>query len=108
MDRDSTKVGKKVGGGVCLYVNESWCNSANVCVKKRVCMEDVELISVSQRPCYLPCEFGRIFVTVVYAPFLTRPLLRVLERQSLPLPVNCNFFQLMPHVLLSVILTTVI
>ena len=35
-DRDSTKVGKKVGDGVCLYVNERWCDSANVRVKKRV------------------------------------------------------------------------
>ena len=50
MDRDSTKVGKKVGGGVCLYVNERWCGSANVCVKKRVCTEDVEQISVSETP----------------------------------------------------------
>ena len=78
MDRDSTKVGKKVGGGVCLYVNERWCDSANVCAKKRVCTEDVELISVSLRPRYLPNEFGHIFVTVVYAPFLTRPPLRML------------------------------
>ena len=68
MDRDSTKVGKKIGGGVCLYVNVRWCDSANVCVKKRVCTEDVELIYVSLRPRYLPREFGRIFVTVVYVP----------------------------------------
>ena len=50
MDRGSAKVGKKVGGGVCLYVNERWCDSTNVFVKKRVCTEDVELISVSLRP----------------------------------------------------------
>ena len=67
MDRDSTKVGKKGGGGGCLYVNGKWCDSANVCVKKRVCTEDVELISVSLRPRYLPRAFGLIFVTVVYA-----------------------------------------
>ena len=36
-------------------------------MKKRVCTEDVELISVSLRPRYLPHEFGHIFVTVVYA-----------------------------------------
>ena len=68
MDRNSTKVGKKVGGGVCLYVNEKWCDSVNVCVKKRVCTEYVELISVSLRPHYLPREFRRIFVTAVFAP----------------------------------------
>ena len=31
-------------------------------------MEDVELISVSLRPCYLPREFEHIFMTVVHAP----------------------------------------
>ena len=67
MQRDSTKVGTKVGGGMCLYVNERWCDSANVCVKKWVCMEDVELISVSMRPRYLPREFRPVFVIVVYA-----------------------------------------
>ena len=68
MDRDRTKAGKEVGGGVCLYVNERWCDSANVCVKRRVSTEYVELISVSQRLRYLPRAFGPIFVTVVYAP----------------------------------------
>eukprot|EP00745_Piridium_sociabile_P040895 TRINITY_DN7963_c0_g1_i8.p1 TRINITY_DN7963_c0_g1~~TRINITY_DN7963_c0_g1_i8.p1 ORF type:complete len:536 (+),score=69.46 TRINITY_DN7963_c0_g1_i8:209-1816(+) len=68
MDRECEKIGKGMGGGVCLYVNERWCDSANVCVKKRVCTHELELISVSLRPRYLPREFGRIFVTVVYAP----------------------------------------
>ena len=53
---------------------------------------------------YLPHEIGRIFVTVVDAPVFDH----VLERQWLPLSVNCNLFQLMPHVLLSPILTSVI
>ena len=35
--------------------------------KQRMCTPELELISVSLRPRYLPREFGRIFVTVVYA-----------------------------------------
>ena len=40
---------------------------ANVTVKQRMCTPELKLISVSLRPRYLPREFGRIFVTVVYA-----------------------------------------
>ena len=39
----------------------------NVTVKQRVCTPELELISVSLRPRYLPREFGRISVTIVYA-----------------------------------------
>ena len=67
MDRDSKHTGKERGGGVCLYVSEKFCDRANVTVKQRTCTPELELISVSLRPRYLPREFGRIFVTVVYA-----------------------------------------
>ena len=66
-DRDSRQTGKERGGGVCLYVSEKFCDRANVTVKQRMCTPELELISVSLRPRYLPREFGRIFVTVVYA-----------------------------------------
>ena len=52
---------------MCLYVSEKFCDRANVTVKQRMCTPELELISVSLRPRYLPREFGRIFVTVVYA-----------------------------------------
>ena len=82
MDRDSKQTGKERGGGVCLYVSEKFCDRANVTVKQRMCTPELELISVSLRPTYLPREFGRIFVTVFYAAvslssmplFTTRPL----------------------------------
>ena len=35
MDRDSAITGKGSGGGVCLYVNERWCDSRKVCVKQK-------------------------------------------------------------------------
>ena len=52
---------------MCLYVSEKFCDRANVTVKQRMCTPELKLISVSLRPKYLPREFGRIFVTVVYA-----------------------------------------
>ena len=67
MDRDGKQTGKERGGGVCLYVSEKFCDRANVTVKQRMCTPELELISVSLRPRYLPREFGRIFVTVVCA-----------------------------------------
>ena len=66
MNRDSKQKGQK-RGGVCLYVSEKFCDRANVTVKQRMCTPELELISVSLRPRYLPREFGRIFVTIVYA-----------------------------------------
>ena len=67
MDRDSKQTGKERGGGLCLYVSEKFCDRASVTVKQRMCTPELELISVSLRPRYLPREFGRIFATVVYA-----------------------------------------
>ena len=66
LDREKTASGKRSGGGVCLYVNPGWCTRENVCVKKTLCTENVELLSVSMRPRYLPRKFGRVFVTVCY------------------------------------------
>lgn len=63
-DRDPVITGKSQGGGVCLYINERWCNS--VIVRESLCTQDIELLSVSLRPFYLPREFPQIFVTVVY------------------------------------------
>ncbi|CAM4575487.1 unnamed protein product [Leuciscus chuanchicus] len=63
-DRTSTTTGKSCGGGVCAYINERWCK--NVIVRERLCTMDVELLSLSMRPMYLPREFPQIFVTVVY------------------------------------------
>ena len=61
------QTGKERRGGVCLYVSEKFCDRANVTIKQRMSTPELELISVSLRPRYLPREFGRIFVTVVFA-----------------------------------------
>lgn len=53
-----------MGGGVCLYVNKRWCKS--VIVREKFCTADVELLSVSLQPHYLPREFPQLFVTLVY------------------------------------------
>jgi hypothetical protein len=66
-DRDPTVSGKHHGGGVCLYVNEQYCNRANVTVRKQLSTPDLDMLCVSLRPKYLPREFGQVFVTVVYS-----------------------------------------
>ena len=64
-DRTSDS-GKCRGGGVALYINERWAN--NISIKDNLCTPDVELLSVSVRPFYLPREFSNIFITIIYSP----------------------------------------
>ena len=64
LDRGAAATGKSSGGGVCLYINQRWCKS--VIVREKLCTADLELLSVSLRPPYLPREFPQIFMTVVY------------------------------------------
>ncbi len=52
--------------GACLYINRRWCT--NITVRERICSPDVELLSVSLRPFYLPREFPQIFITVYIHP----------------------------------------
>ena len=67
-DRDCDVTVKKRGGGVYMYINEAWCPRSNVTVKKHLNTSDVDLLSLSLRPRYLPREFGQVFVTCVYIP----------------------------------------
>ena len=53
-DRDLGVTGKTTGGGVCLYVNECWCPQSAVTVREIKCTKDVEILSMSLRPYYLP------------------------------------------------------
>ena len=55
---------KKGGGGVCLFINDKWC--MNTKVHDRVCIPDIDLLSVTLRPFYLPREFTNIIVCSVY------------------------------------------
>ena len=65
-DRDNDVSGKKMGGGVCMYVNERWCKKNAVIVRASVSTASLELLTLSFRPNYLPRDFGQIFVTIVY------------------------------------------
>ena len=61
--------GKGKGGGLAVFVNDSWCNSGHITVKEQVCSKDIELLAVSMRPYYLPREFTQVIVLhCVYPP----------------------------------------
>ena len=51
-DRDSMKTQKKVGGGLCMAENNRW--ATNFTIRETVSTKDLELITVSFRPHYLP------------------------------------------------------
>jgi hypothetical protein len=63
-DRHGTS--KQHGGGLCIYVKELWCKSAFL--KNSYCDDNVELLTISCRPFYMPREFNNIYVTVAYVP----------------------------------------
>lgn len=67
MDRTRDS-GKSRGGGVCLMVNSSWCNSASVVPLTRSCTPNLELLSIMCRPFYLPREFTSVIISAVYIP----------------------------------------
>ena len=56
--------GKTRGGGLCLYINDRWCS--NIKTHRRVCSPDLEMLTVSLRPYYLPREFPTVVVSCVY------------------------------------------
>lgn len=60
--------GKKVGGGLCLFVNEKWCHTNNIILKEKTCLPQVETLVVQCRPYYLPREIPCIVFIVVYLP----------------------------------------
>ena len=65
-DRNRDLTNKQSGGGVCVYVNDRWCRKKAVIVRETVSVPDVDSLTLSFRPDYLPREFGQIFLTVVY------------------------------------------
>ncbi|KAK1797517.1 hypothetical protein P4O66_000811 [Electrophorus voltai] len=60
--------GKSRGGGVCVMVNNNWCNNANVVTLARSCSPNLELLALKFRPFYLPREFTSVIVSTVYIP----------------------------------------
>ena len=67
-DRDCDNTTKSRGGGVCIYTNNKYCHPQNVHVLNRASNPDIEILSVSIRPHYLPREFTKIIVNIVYIP----------------------------------------
>lgn len=57
---------KKRGGGVCVYINDSWCR--NFAIRDSICNPDLELLSITLRPYCLPREFTNTFICAVYIP----------------------------------------
>ena len=58
--------GKTRGGGLCLFVNNSWCT-----ISKEVssyCSPEVEYLMISWRPHNLPREFSSVLFVDVYIP----------------------------------------
>ncbi|PIK46347.1 hypothetical protein BSL78_16796 [Apostichopus japonicus] len=75
----TTDSGKEKGGGVCLYVNENWCHPNHATIKHHSCSTNVEILTVSLRPYYLPREFSHVIVCTVYVPHRSAAKLAALE-----------------------------
>ena len=63
---DRRGVDKNRGGGVAAYVNERWCTQ--VSVKGSYCDNNIEYLALTCRPFYLPREFNKINLVLVYIP----------------------------------------
>lgn len=63
-DRSCRESRKKKGGGVAVFVNK-WCNPGHITVKECVCSPEIELLTLSLCPYYLPREFSQAIFTVV-------------------------------------------
>ncbi len=49
---------------MCVYVNERYCNTVGI--REKILTPDIELLTVSLRPFYLPWDFQQLFFTLVY------------------------------------------
>ncbi|KAK1802517.1 hypothetical protein P4O66_021800 [Electrophorus voltai] len=67
MDRTADS-GKSRGSRVCVMVNNSWCNNANVVTLACSCSPNLELLALKLRPFYLPREFTSVIINTVYIP----------------------------------------
>ncbi len=67
-DRTKELTGKIRGGGVCFYINNSWCDERNIHSIKSFCSPDLEFHTLLCRPFWLPREFTAIIITAVYIP----------------------------------------
>jgi hypothetical protein len=60
--------GKTRGGGLCLFVNNSWCTKSNIKEVSRFCSPEVEYLMISCRTHYVPGQFSSIYFVAVYLP----------------------------------------
>ncbi len=67
-DRTKELTGKSRGGGICFYINNSWCDEWNLHSIKSFCSPDLEFHMLLCRPFWLPREFTAIIITAVYIP----------------------------------------
>ncbi len=67
-DRTKELTGKSRGGGVCFFINNSWCDEMNLHSIKSFCSPDLEFHMLLCRPFWLPREFTAIIITAVYIP----------------------------------------
>ncbi len=93
-DRDSSLSGKTRRGGLCVYINQEWCNNGAVLSKH--CSSLVEFMVVKCRPFYLPQEFMAIVIVAVYIPRVQTLRTRFVNCTA-PSANNKPITQLFPH-----------
>ena len=64
--QDRTAHDKTREGGLCIFLNNSWCMKSKEV--SRFCSPEVEYIVINCRPHYLPREFLAILFVAVYLP----------------------------------------
>ncbi len=67
-DRTKELTGKSRGGGVCFFINNSWCDERNLHSIKSFCSPDLEFHMLLCQPFWLPREFTAIIIAAVYIP----------------------------------------
>ncbi len=67
-DRTKALTGKSRGGGVCFFINNSWCDERNLHSIKSFCSPDLEFHMLLCRTFWLPREFTAIIITALYIP----------------------------------------
>ena len=65
-DRVAGLSGKGRGGGIGLYINESWCTE--VVMLGKSCSPHLEIFPIHRRPVYSPREFSPFILIGVYIP----------------------------------------
>ncbi|GFR92430.1 endonuclease domain of the non-LTR retrotransposon LINE-1 [Elysia marginata] len=60
--------GKDRGGGVCTFINNTWCHPNNINVVRKISDTNIEILCVNARPHYLPREFTNVCIMTVNIP----------------------------------------